>query len=240
MFTNLNNIGNYFTSGSNTGLTGVDKIIYEHAKEKAQPNDEQAPNDNTLYISNRSQKLNALSTQFFKGGDISYVDVDALKVRAYELGLISKSEYENLTNSESSSPSKNEDVSTTSVVNFIDNFLVQLKELESEQESSEEKTEDEKANKSETLERLKEALADAKVIIKDIDKPKNDDTFKESINTTLLTLKEVITADSFDKMPPDGKVGISKVYQALKIIDNISPHRISNDKVNKYLELSLR
>ncbi len=240
MFTNFYNIGSYFTSGSNSGLTGVDKIIYEHAKEKAQPNDKQVTNNNTLYISNRSQKLNALSTEFFKGGDISYVDVDALKARAYELGLISKSEYENLTNSESSVLAENEENSTTSVVGFIDNFLNQLEKLESEQDASETNTEDETANKSQTLERLKEALADAKLLIKGLDKKKNDDTFKESISNTLSTLKEVITADSFDKMPADGKVGISKVYQTLKIIDNISPHRLSNDKVNKYLELSLR
>jgi len=39
-------------------------------------------------------------------------------------------------------------------------------------------------------------------------------------------------------VPVYDKVGISKIYQSLDIVDKIIPERLSNEKVNRYIEIS--
>lgn len=239
MLTKLNLFNNYFNSNTNNQLNQVNQKSIKHT-EALQTSTNAQTNNNGLHISSRSQKLNAINSEFFKGGDLTYLDVDALKNRAYELGLISKSEYEHLTSSENaplkSNKSNEEDVSTTSLANFIGDFLARLEKLE--QDESE--TSDDDEVKSKTLIALKEALSTAKKVISDVESASQDENFKESLSNSLSILQETINADSFEKMPIDDKVGISKVYQTLKIVDNFSPQYITNKKINKYIELSIK
>ena len=69
-------------------------------------------------------------------------------------------------------------------------------------------------------------------------KTKRETDFKATLQDTLVLLKETIEAPTFEKIPLDDKVGLSKVYQTLTIVDQLSPQRLSNEKVNKYLDLS--
>tara|TARA_R110001583_G_scaffold183179_2_gene341733 strand:+ start:399 stop:578 length:180 start_codon:yes stop_codon:yes gene_type:complete len=54
----------------------------------------------------------------------------------------------------------------------------------------------------------------------------------------LFLLKETIEAPSFEKIPLDDKISVSKVYQPLEIVDQLSPQRLNNDKLNKYMDLA--
>ena len=54
----------------------------------------------------------------------------------------------------------------------------------------------------------------------------------------LFLLKETIEAPSLEKIPLDDKISVSKVYQPLEIVDQLSPQRLNNDKLNKYMDLA--
>ena len=56
--------------------------------------------------------------------------------------------------------------------------------------------------------------------------------------STLSTIRETINSDSFEIIPLDDKVAMTKVYQALEIIDKMSESRLSNAKINRYIQVS--
>ncbi len=155
----------------------------------------------------------------------------------YQLGLITKQEYAKLTDTALSDEeiAAANDISTRSVANYIGDFLQRLDETDAGKVSDDENTPQE----SETLTALKAALNSAKTIISDVDQAKSEENFKDSLTNTMTFIKDTINASSFDKMPLDDKVGLTKVYQTLEIVDKISPQRLTNDKLNRYLELSL-
>ena len=244
----INNINSYNslvnTASTTAGKSEIDSIIEKHKESSAEKATETKSSQNNLYLSSRAQKINAISKEFFTGDALNFNDVESLKERVYQLGLISKNDYAKLTKSsaENDVSSSNNENSTLGLTNFIGDLLARLQASDSESTESnstetETETEDER---SKALSSLIKTLEAAKSIISNIEEAKNQANFKSTLQETLSTLKAAIEAPSFEKIPLDDKRGLGKVYQTLEIVDQLSPQRLNNEKINKYLDLSYR
>ncbi len=236
----LNNINSYSslinTPSTNTSTSEIDSIIAQHKESTAEQAASVTTNQNSLYLSSRSQKINALSKEFFSGDSLKFDDVESLKERVYQLGLISKDEYAKLTNTSSDIDTNtlNTDNSTLGLTEYMGDLITRLQADENNDASDPESEE----QRSETLSILIKALESAKAIISDVEEAKRETDFKESLQATLSTLKDTVENPAFEKIPLDDKVGLSKVYQTLEIVDQLSPQRLNNAKLNKYIDLS--
>lgn len=237
MINNINTYSNLFNPSS-TSTSEVDSIIAEH-KESTKVVEQASNSRANLYLSTRAQKINAISQEFFSKGSLNFENIDALKERVYQLGLISKQEYANLTKTELSEKelAAANELPNQNIVNFIGDFLARLDETDAGK--IENSDIDEPVEESETLILLKDTLLTAKAILANVEQEKTTTNFKESLASTLSFLQETINANAFEKMPLDDKVGLSKTYQALEIVDKISPQRLTNEKLNRYLEVAL-
>lgn len=238
----INNIySNLFNTNASISSTpsSVDEIIAEN-KQTAIEKTEQPGGDNaSLYLSTRAQKIDLLSREFFSHGDLKFIDIDALKERVYQLGLISKEDYSRLTGAELSTQSIDsaEETPNQTLVSFIGDFLSRVEETEQSQDDN---TDPENiAEESEIITLLKDALSTAQTMLSNIEKAKVEPDFKASLANTLVILKDTINTDSFEKFSLDDKAGLTKTYQALDIVDKISPQRLNNDKLNRYIEIGL-
>ena len=236
----LNNINSYSslinTPSTNTSTSEIDSIIAQHKESTAEQTASVTTNQNSLYLSSRAQKINALSKEFFSGDSLKFDDVESLKERVYQLGLISKDEYAKLTNTSSDidTNTPNTDNSTLGLTEYMGDLITRLQADENNDASDPESEE----QRSETLSILIKALESAKAIISDVEEAKRETDFKESLQATLSTLKDTVENPAFEKIPLDDKVGLSKVYQTLEIVDQLSPQRLNNAKLNKYIDLS--
>ena len=236
----LNNINSYSslinTPSTNTSTSEIDSIIAQHKESTAEQTASVTTNQNSLYLSSRAQKINALSKEFFSGDSLKFDDVESLKERVYQLGLISKDEYAKLTNTSSDidTNTPNTDNSTLGLTEYMGNLITRLQADENNDASDPESEE----QRNETLSILIKALESAKAIISDVEEAKRETDFKESLQATLSTLKDTVENPAFEKIPLDDKVGLSKVYQTLEIVDQLSPQRLNNAKLNKYIDLS--
>ncbi len=236
----LNNINSYSslinTPSTNTSTSEIDSIIAQHKESTAEQTASVTTNQNSLYLSSRAQKINALSKEFFSGDSLKFDDVESLKERVYQLGLISKDEYAKLTNTSSDIDTNtlNTDNSTLGLTEYMGDLITRLQADENNDASDPESEE----QRSETLSILIKALESAKAIISDVEEAKRETDFKESLQATLSTLKDTVENPAFEKIPLDDKVGLSKVYQTLEIVDQLSPQRLNNAKLNKYIDLS--
>jgi len=242
MVNNINSYTSLFNTNSlpSSSTSEVEKIILAH-KNEATVNDESNTSTNTsLNLSSRAQKVSALSNEFFSGGDLSFNDVDALKERIYQFGLISKEEYAGLTKTTLSEEDKaaSKDVSSQNLASFLGDFLDRLDETKAG------KTDDLNSNgnaeESEILIELKVALLKAKDILADVDKEKSDPKFKESLMNSLSFIKDTINTKAYETMQLDDKVGLGKVYQALEVVDKMSPQRLTNEKLNRYMKVAFQ
>jgi hypothetical protein len=234
MINNINSYnGNYnINSSSSSSSSEVDKIIEDHKQSSVTTGDVVSNVNENLYLSSRAKKINAISTEFFNNGAISFNDVDALKERAYQLGLISKQEYAHLNDSGAAvkDTSLNEEMSSQTLANFASDFVERLDATDVDATESE--------SESQSLLALKDAFTAASKILSDVDTAKNSPDFKGSLASTLSTIRETINSDSFEIIPLDDKVAMTKVYQALEIVDKMSESRLSNAKVNRYIQVS--
>jgi len=237
----VNNLGFYNSAFNNNSIvtqknTDEIQVITEKYAEKSITNEESGDATNSLFLSSKAQKINAISSEFFSGAELTFDDVGKLKEKLYQYGLISKADYAGLTNDTINESSNNTDdkVSTTTLSNFIGDFLERLNS-----DDGDEKPEgDDEANESESIIALTAALTTGKDILANIEEQKNKADFKESLQGSLSLLKETISDKSFSGLPLADQIGLSKVYQALEIVDHLSPQRLNNDKVNKYIDLS--
>jgi len=189
-----------------------------------------------LHLSSRAEKLSALSNEFFKGGKFTTADVNALIERTYEFGFISKAEYlklsENTVTDETNvQPEK---TSTTTLIDYINQFkerLDDLDEQELEQSSPEE---------LESLVAMKKALTSAKSILTDVEQAKQLPNFKTDLQDTIVIFKEIISSEAFNTMTLEDKVNLTNVAKTLEIVDQLSPQRLNNKKVNQYIDISLK
>jgi predicted transcriptional regulator len=243
MINSLNTYSALLNSSSSvtSNTSEVDNIIAEHKASSTENEAVLTGSSSNLYLSNRAQKINAISNEFFSKDALNFNDVDALKERVYQLGLISKNEYTALTDSSSQAESESSKSSdkTISIVDFISSLLERLEN--DDNESNADGTNDFTSAPEEdsaALTALIKALESAKYIISDVEEAKRGSDFKANLQDTLLLLKETIEAPSFEKIPLDDKVSLSKVYQTLEIVDQLSPERLNNEKLNKYMDLS--
>jgi hypothetical protein len=231
MINNINPYNGSYNINSSVS-TGIDDIVEAHTKSNIPTDEAASDKKENLYLSSRAKKINAISTEFFNKGAMNFNDVNALKERVYELGLISKQEYAQLTDTKLAGKDTglNVEMSSQTLASFAGDFVKRLDEADVDDSDTE--------TESKSLLALKEALTVANEILSDIDKAKNDSDFKESLASTLSSLRETISADTFEILPLDDRAGISKVYQALEIVDKISPKRLSNAKVDRYIQVS--
>lgn len=235
----INSLGLYnsaFNTNSTEAQKSTDeiKVLTEKYAEKNIENEDSAATGNNLFLSSKAQKINAISNEFFSGAELTFDDIGKLKEKLYQFGLISKSDYANLTSDtvNESSNETNGKVSTTTLTSFIGDFLTRLNDGKEKVEGVDE------ANESETIIALTAALTTGKDILANVEEQKNKADFKESLKGTLALLKATISDKSFLGLPLDDQIGLSKVYQALEIVDHLSPQRLNNDKINKYIDLS--
>lgn len=239
----INNLGLYnstFNSNSTVSqqnTTEIQTITEKHAESIAK-SEEPTVVDNSLYLSSRAQKINAISSEFFSGAELTFDDVGALKEKLYQFGLISKGEYASLSGAtaEANTNEASEATSTTTLTNFLGDFIERLNKDDSDENTDS----DEAVTESETIVALTGALTSAKEILNNVEEQKQQTDFKSSLKDALDLLKETINDESFEKLPLDDKIGLSKVHQALEIVDRLSPQRLNNDKVNQYIKLSYR
>jgi hypothetical protein len=220
----------------------IEAISKKHADSSVE-NEKPASIDNNIYLSNRAQKTSAISSEFFSGAPLTFDGLEKLKEKLYQFGLISKDAYSALTHSNvgdkktevSDASEKNPMITLTS---FIGDFIERLNKEDAEDETKEIK--DDSATESKTIIALTGALNAAKKILTNVEEQKVQTDFKTTLKDALVVLKEVTNDQSFEKLPIDDRVGLSKVYQALEIVDRLSPQRLNNNKVNQYLKLSFR
>jgi len=138
-------------------------------------------NSDNISLSTRSQKLSAISGEFFSGKSFSSVDTAKLIDRVYEYGLISKSEYNTLNHSTTSEDGAKTDepTSTASLQQFIDQFKQRMGKVDGFQESTEK-----------SVVALKEALNNASTILNDVEQAKKSPDFKAVLTQSKQTLME--------------------------------------------------
>ncbi|MDO6425877.1 hypothetical protein Q4489_02585 [Thalassotalea sp. 1_MG-2023] len=240
MINNINNYSTFFSGNtSNSASSEVDDIIASHKSTQEAAINSTESSQSHLFLSSKAQKISAIKSEFFSGDGVSFNDIETLKTRAYQLGLINKEEYGRLSNTEFSAEEiqASDDISTKGIANYITDFLQRLEE--SDAGVSKESSDQEDGVESEALIALKSALTNARTIINDVENEKTSPEFKEMLMSTITTLKDTINASAFEKMPVDDNVGLTKVYQTLEIVDRISPQRLTNEKLNQYMSVSL-
>jgi hypothetical protein len=241
MINNINLYSSLFNTHlpTSSGTSEIDEIIAAHKQESQVNKQDQSSGETNLFLSTKAQKINSLSNEFFNQGGLNFDDIDALKERVYELGLISKQEYAHLTNTELTNEEleASKDVSSQNIAHFVGDFLKRLNE--SEADKADKADEEEPYEENEKLTALKEALSKAQSILTNVEQAKTDPKYKESLTNAIALVKETISTDAFKLMSLDDKVGLSKVHQALEIVDKISPQQLSNDKLNRYIQVAL-
>lgn len=232
----INGYGNF--SASNTGVSSkVQNIIDEHNENKSKKEGKAAEIKNSdVFLSSRAQRISLLNTEFFRGGSLTNTDVNKLVERVYEFGLISKEDYSRLSG-KSLDQQPSAKTETTKLVDFIDGFSARLKKSEKDDKSKDNDKQDKAGSK--TVEKLTEALQQAKVILTDVEQAKKQDNFKNLINQSITTLREVIDSSAFNKIPIDDRASLTNLGRSLEVIDKLSPQRLTNEKVNRYLDISL-
>jgi hypothetical protein len=241
MINNINLYSSLFNTHlpTSSGTSEIDEIIAANKQESTSSKQDQLSGDTNLFLSTKAQKINSLSNEFFNQGGLNFDDIDVLKERVYELGLISKQEYAHLTNTELTNEEleASKDVSSQNIAHFVGDFLKRLNESEADKVDNAD--EEEPYEENEKLIALKEALSKAQLILTNVEQAKTDPKFKESLANAITLVKETISTDAFKLMSLDDKVGLSKVHQGLEIVDKISPQRLSNDKLNQYIQVAL-
>ena len=243
----INNLGLYSAEYTNNSTVAqkntpeIQAIIEQHAENSVKSESSAGIATNNLFLSSRAQKINAISSEFFSGAQLTLDDVGKLKEKLYQFGLISEGDFAALTggrvNEENSEAS--EKMSTTSLTSFIGDFLERLNAEDAEEENKDTEGED-VVTESETVVALTGALNTAKEILANVEEQKHKSDFKSSLQGALALLKDTINDKSFVGLPLDDQIGLSKVQQALEIVDHLSPQRLNNNKVNQYIELSFR
>lgn len=130
----INNLGLYSTEYTNNSTVAqkntpeIQAIIEQHAENSVKSESSAGIATNNLFLSSRAQKINAISSEFFSGAQLTLDDVGKLKEKLYQFGLISEGDFAALTggrvnekNSEAS-----EKMSTTTLTSFIGDFLERL------------------------------------------------------------------------------------------------------------------
>lgn len=182
-----------------------------------------------IHLSDRSTRLNALSNEFFKGG-LTAVNIDKLVERAYEYGLINQHEYAKL--SKSSNVNKtdtaelDEQSKTQSLAEYLTEFSKKILKVNEDAD-----------DKKQQAQLISESALAAKAIVIDVEKAKTSPTFQQDIQDAKDNLIAIVNSDSFSKMPIKDRTGLTQTVKALDVIQQLSPQRLTNNKVDQYLQV---
>ena len=75
-------------------------------------------------------------------------------------------------------------------------------------------------------------------ILSDVEKAKTSPNFKQDINQAQSELTKLASSDSFSKLGGSYQEAVKSSSAALEIIEKISPQRLSNPFVNRYLDFA--
>ena len=241
----INNTNNYHSflntnSAATSSQPEVEQLTINNKRAEAPRVADEINQNASLFLSSKAQKISVLSEEFFSQGGPDFNDIESLKTRVYQLGLISKEEYANLTHTELSDEERDaiSELSSQSIAKYVGGFLERLDESNAGKDEA--ATQVDTPQESNALTALKTALSSAQTIIADVDTAKSQANFKETLTSSMSIIRETINTRAFDAMPIDDQVGLTHVYQTLELVDKISPQRLTNDKLNKYIEVSLR
>lgn len=185
-----------------------------------------------IVVSSRAQKLQALSAEFFAGDGITNTNIDALKQRAYEYGLISEVKFKQLT-SGAANPNQRFEETKQNTQSLADELNKIEKELA---KRNQEVPEEERQDVSPIL----KTLSDAAKILKDPETAITEEQFKQNIAKTLKELNDIIESDTFSNLPINERVGITNATKGLSIVESIAPRTSNNSRINQYIANSFR
>ncbi|WDE13154.1 hypothetical protein [Thalassomonas haliotis] len=234
----LTSINAYTAQTANNRLETANSVEEDTASAGIARQENTAAAGNKLFLSSRAEKVNAISSEFFKKGALTLADVDKLVERAYEYGLISKADYSHLAKTGESEQSQEAETQTltASLAGFIENFQQRFNSVDADAQSAEGSP----AEPSDTEIEMNKALTSARTILSDIEQAKKADNFQQSLSHAIATLTEVVQSDSFSQLPLDDRVGLSKTVQALEVVDKLTPQKQNNKFINRYLDISVK
>lgn len=242
-----NTVSGNNTFANNTAATQKTNATEDSSLNNANNETTKKATTNNVSLSSRSQKISDISQEFFSGGELTFDDIERLKGKLYQYGLISKNEYTSLTgangNDAIEQKGASEKISTSSITNFIGDFVERLNTDSNGNEADKDDNADETetaAPENKLIQTYSEALKTAKNIFENVEKMKQQDDFKSSLKESMLVIKGMVNDENFTSLSLDDQVGVSQIYKALEIVDTLSPQRLSNAKINQYIESSLR
>lgn len=205
----------------NEQVTDVSKVakVNDVSQDKAS----EAGAGESLKLSSRAQKLQAISDEFFSHGNFTQVDTKKLIDKVHEYGLISDKEFDSLSNSPLFK--KAEKNTNNAEPKSLIEHLQDVKKAVDKSDSAENKE-------------LSIGLDKAMSILSDVEKAKNSPTFKQDITNAMSELDKLMKSDSFKKLDEKYQEAIEGSVAALEVIDKISPNRLSNPFINRYLDFS--
>lgn len=181
-----------------------------------------------LKLSSRSQKLQAISQEFFVNKDLTKVDTKALIEKVHEYGLISNDEYKTLKSDALFKDLKSkEKEEPKSLIEHLRNLKKAV-----------DKTDKDSGTTADNTASLSKGLAHAITILSDVEKAKGKPTLKKDIGNAQSELKKLSQSESFSKLSDEYQQAIKSSRVALEVIDKISPQRLSNPFVNRYLDFA--
>lgn len=194
--------------------TDVKQDLAKHISSNSNTNE-------SLKLSSRSEKLQAISKQFFSGSNLVNIDVKELIEKVYEYELISDEQYQSLKNNPlfKWEDNKSEDKK-------IDSLVESLQSVRKVIDSSN------SINKAQFL----SGISDAITILSDVEKAKTSPTFKQDIANAMNQLEKFTESESFKKLESKQQDSVEWSIAALEVIDKISPKRLSNPSINRYLD----
>jgi len=169
-------------------------------------------------LSSRSQKLAAITGEFFSGKDLTQLDIGELSQRLGEYGLITSEQHAKL-NSSLKSNNANAHQPSQKLSSFLNNFS----------NSAQGKALDES---------LTTSLDNAGHILKNVNKAKEDENFSHILNQTISEFDKFLTSEEFKELTPADQQSFKTVTSALNIVDQITPKNLNNKQLNSYLSIA--
>jgi len=177
-----------------------------------------ANNSGDVDLSSRSQKLAAITSEFFSGKDLTQLDINQLSQRLGEYGLISPEQHAKL-NSNLKSNNENAHQPSQKLSSFLNNFSnsAQAKGLD---------------------DNLTASLDNAEHILKNVNKAKEDEGFSRILDQTISEFDKFLTSEEFKQLTPADQLSFKTVSSALDIVDQITPKNLNNKQLNSYLSIA--
>lgn len=177
-----------------------------------------------IVVSSRAQKLKALASEFFSGG-VNAADLNALKQRAYEYGLINQGQYKSLTTGIQASTAQTSANTSQSLA----------EELEKVSKELEKRNKEVPEDKRQDVSSITDVLRNTAVILKDPETAITKAGFSEQIVNTKKQLNDIISSDTFSNLPLSERVAMTNSASALSLVESLAPRNLSNVKLNQYL-----